>query len=81
MLEPYLTRCFFAAFAPSLPRAVRVFFGKCAIVRFRFAAAAAFFMFLRVAARCLALTICRRIERARRDREEAQLQFARVQQF
>jgi hypothetical protein len=34
---------FRAAFAPSLPRALRVLFGKCATVCFRFAAAAAFF--------------------------------------
>ena len=33
----------FAAFAPSLPNAVLVDFGKCAIVPLRFAAAAAFF--------------------------------------
>src|SRR5205807_2003916 len=32
-----------AAFAPSLPSPVRVFAGRCATVRFRFAAAAAFF--------------------------------------
>ena len=38
-----------AAFAPSLPSAVRVFVGKFATVRFRFAAAAAFLMFLRAA--------------------------------
>jgi hypothetical protein len=32
-----------AAFAPSLPRGLLILFGKCATVRFRFAAAAAFF--------------------------------------
>jgi hypothetical protein len=40
-----------------LPSAVRVRLGKCAIVRFRFAAAAAFFTFLRAAARCFLLAI------------------------
>src|SRR2546430_5310514 len=43
---------FFAAFAPSLPRAVRVFLGKCAIVLFRRAALAAFLMFRFAAVRC-----------------------------
>src|SRR5207302_11102841 len=46
-----------AAFAPSLPRAVRVFAGRCATVRFRFAAAAAFLTFRRAAVRCFLLTI------------------------
>ena len=41
-----------AAFAPSLPSAVRVFAGRCATVRFRFAAAAAFFTLRRAAVRC-----------------------------
>src|SRR5438445_1776672 len=41
-----------AAFAPSFPSAVRVFFGRCAIVRLRRAAAAAFLMLRRAAARC-----------------------------
>ena len=40
-----------AAFAPSLPRAVRVFLGKCAIVFFLRAALAAFLMFRFAAAR------------------------------
>lgn len=44
---------FFAALAPSLPSAVRVRLGKCAMVRFFFAAFAAFSMFLRAARRCL----------------------------
>jgi hypothetical protein len=43
----------FAAFAPSFPKAVRVFVGKWEIVRFLFAATAALAIFLRVAARCL----------------------------
>jgi hypothetical protein len=42
-----------AAFAPSLPSAVRVRFGKWATVRFLFAALAAFLMFRPAAARCL----------------------------
>src|SRR5207302_4587590 len=46
-----------AAFAPSLPSAVRVFAGRCATVRFRFAAAAAFFTLRRAAVRCFLLTI------------------------
>ena len=37
------------------PSAVRVFFGRCAIVRFRFAAPAALLMFFRAAVRCLVL--------------------------
>jgi hypothetical protein len=37
-----------------LPNAVRVFFGKCAMVRFRFAARAAFLIFRRAARFCLA---------------------------
>src|SRR5437773_7991163 len=54
LFSHYFFACFFrAAFAPSRPRAVRVFFGRCAIVRSRFAAAAAFLMFLRAAALCL----------------------------
>jgi hypothetical protein len=36
-------------FAACFPRAVLVAFGKCAIVRFRFAALAAFLTFLRAA--------------------------------
>ena len=44
-----------AIFAPSLPNAVLTDFGRCAIVRFFFAAAAAFLMFLRAALRCLVL--------------------------
>ena len=43
----------FAAFAPSFPKAVRVFVGKREIVRFLFAAAAALPIFLRAATRCL----------------------------
>ena len=45
-------RFFRAAFAPSLPRAVRVFLDKCAIVLFRRAALAAFLMFRFAAVRC-----------------------------
>ena len=45
--------CFrLAAFAPSLPRAVRVCFGRWAMVRFFLAAVAAFLMFRRAAVRC-----------------------------
>jgi hypothetical protein len=43
------------ALAPSFPRAVRVALGKCATVRFLFAAAAAFLMFFLAAARCAVL--------------------------
>jgi hypothetical protein len=46
-----------ATFAACLPNAVRVRFGKCAMVRFLLAAAAAFLMFLRAAARCLVLAM------------------------
>jgi hypothetical protein len=41
-----------AACAPFFPRAVRVFFGRCAIVRFRLAADAAFLMFFLAALFC-----------------------------
>ncbi len=41
-----------AAFAPSLPRAVRVFLGRCATVLFRRAALAAFLIFRFAATRC-----------------------------
>ena len=44
-------RFFRAALAPSLPRAVRVFLGRRAIVLFRCAALAAFLMFRFAAAR------------------------------
>jgi len=47
-----LARFFRAALAPSLPRAVRVFLGRRAIVFFRRAALAAFLMFRFAAARC-----------------------------
>jgi len=47
-----LARFFRAALAPSLPRAVRVFPGRRAIVFFRRAALAAFLMFRFAAARC-----------------------------
>src|SRR5262249_24337913 len=46
-----------AALAPSLPSAVRVLFGKCLIVPFRRAAAAALRMFLRAATRCRLLAV------------------------
>jgi hypothetical protein len=47
-----LTRFFRAALAPSLPRAVRVFLGRRAIVFLRRAALVAFLMFRFAAARC-----------------------------
>jgi len=50
-------RFFRVAFAPSLPRAVRVFLGRCAIVRFRRADLAAFLMFRFAAARCFLVVI------------------------
>jgi hypothetical protein len=46
-----------AAFAAYLPRAVRVFFGRRVMVRFRFAALAALPIFLLAAAFCLAVAI------------------------
>jgi hypothetical protein len=52
-----LARFFRAAFAPSLPRAMRVLFGKCATVLFRRAALAAFLMFRFAAARCFRVVI------------------------
>jgi hypothetical protein len=50
-------RLLLATLAACLPKAVRVFFGRLAIVRFFFAAWAAFLMFFRAAVRCLAVTI------------------------
>jgi hypothetical protein len=50
-------RFFRAALAPSLPRAVRVLLGKCAIIRFRRADLAAFLMFRFAAARCFLVAI------------------------
>ena len=50
-------RFFCAALAPSLPSAVRVFFGKCATVLFRRAALAAFLMFRFAAIRCFLVVI------------------------
>jgi len=50
-------RFFRAALAPFLPRAVRVFFGRCATVLFRCAALAAFLMFRFAAARCFLIVI------------------------
>jgi hypothetical protein len=47
----------FAALAPSLPSAVRVFFGRFATVRFFLAALAAFLMFFLAALRCLAVAM------------------------
>jgi hypothetical protein len=47
----------FLTFAACLPRAVRLFFGKCFNVCFRFAALIAFLIFLRAALRCLRLPI------------------------
>jgi hypothetical protein len=52
-----LRRLRFAAFAPSFPKAVRVFFGKCATVRLLFATLAAFFTLRRAAVLCLELAI------------------------
>lgn len=52
-----LRRLRFAAFAPSFPKAVRVFFGKCATVRLFFATRAAFFTLRRAAVLCLELAI------------------------
>src|SRR5439155_11690551 len=48
-----------AAFAPSFPSAVRVFFGRCAIVLARFAARAAFLIFFFAAMRCFLLVIAK----------------------
>lgn len=53
----YRRRFFRAALAPCLPKAVRVFLDKCAIVLFRRAALAAFFMFRFAAERCLLVVI------------------------
>jgi hypothetical protein len=47
----------FATLLACLPSAVRVDFGRWAIVRFFFAAAAAFLMFLPAAERCLAVAM------------------------
>jgi hypothetical protein len=52
-----LGRFFRAALAPFLPRAVRGFLDKCAIVFFRRAALAAFLMFRFAAARCFLVVI------------------------
>src|SRR5947199_3094135 len=57
-----LTQDFFAAFwrltlFACLPSAVRVFFGRCVIVFFFFAAPAAFLMFWRAAVRCFSLAM------------------------
>src|SRR5260221_13199298 len=48
-------RFFFAAFAPSLPSAVRVALGRCAAVLFFFAIAAAFLMFFLAEGLCAAV--------------------------
>jgi hypothetical protein len=48
-------RFLFAAFAPSLPSAVRVVLGRCATVLFFFATATAFLMFFLAAAFCAAV--------------------------
>ena len=52
-----LLRFFRAALAPSLPRAVRAFFGRRAIVLFRRAVLAAFLIFRFAAARCFSVVI------------------------
>jgi hypothetical protein len=57
LLELTAVHFLFAALAPSLPRAVRVFFGRCAIVFFRRAALAAFLMFRFAATRCFLVGI------------------------
>ena len=49
---------FLATVEACLPSAVRTDFGKCAIVRFRFAADAAFLMFFFAALLCLVDAIC-----------------------
>jgi len=49
---------FLATDEACLPSAVRTDFGKCAIVRFRFAAEAAFLMFFFAALLCLVDAIC-----------------------
>ena len=49
----------FATFAACFPSAVRVRFGKWAMVRLRFAAAAAFLILRRAAARCFELAMMR----------------------
>ena len=48
---------FLAFFAPSLPSAVRVLLGRCAIVRMDFAAAAAFLIFFFAARRCFVVVM------------------------
>ena len=50
-------RFWFRTFAACFPSAVRVDFGRCAIVRFRFAARAALGIFLRAAALCFRVAI------------------------
>jgi hypothetical protein len=61
MRAVYLQLAFFrfccATFAACFPNAVRTDFGKWAIVRFFFAAAAAFLTFRRAAFRCFVLAI------------------------
>jgi hypothetical protein len=54
----------FATFDAFLPSAVRVAFGKWAMVRLRLAAAAAFLMFLLAADRCFSVAIAPSIVRA-----------------
>jgi hypothetical protein len=49
---------FLATDAPCLPSGVRTDFGKCAIVRFVLAAAAAFLIFFFAALLCFVETIC-----------------------
>jgi hypothetical protein len=46
-----------AALAPSFPRAVLTFLGKCEMVLFRLAALAAVLMFFRAAASCLVVVM------------------------
>lgn len=60
-LQPRALRAAFArrTFAACLESAIRVRFGRCAMVRFRFAAPIAFRMFRRAAARCFSDAIAR----------------------
>jgi hypothetical protein len=52
----------FATFAACLPKAVRVFLGRCAIVRLRLATADAFLMFLRAEVFCFVDAISMSLE-------------------
>jgi hypothetical protein len=56
-IQNYLERFFRAAAAPFFPKALRTRDGKFAMVLFFLAPAAAFFIFLRAAARCFSVAI------------------------